>query len=116
VVKILNGISPTMFPDGCCIILRKIDVNTVKEVIKDGFTSAIGHEATAQLLSVLLGTQVPTNRTQIKLDYGEMAIVFTLKSRLPEGKILRTLEEIEQIGYEFYSIIVWNPDWDRLGQ
>jgi hypothetical protein len=62
--------------------------------------SAIGHQSTADLLSVLLNHHVPLNRTEFKQSAGDLALVFKLKQRPPEGKVLDR-DEIEAIGYEF---------------
>lgn len=63
------------------------------------YQSAIGHSATAEILSELLGVPVSVNRIQY-IQGDEVAIVFKLRGRTPEGKIL-TREEVEQIGYDF---------------
>jgi hypothetical protein len=62
--------------------------------------SAVGHESTAQILTKLLGQDIPVNRVQYKQGKGDIAIIFKLNGRSEEGKIL-TAEEIEEIGYEF---------------
>ena len=64
------------------------------------FLSAIGHQATADVLTELLGTPIFVNRIQYTQQEGEVALVFKLKARAPEGVIL-SKEEIEAIGYEF---------------
>jgi hypothetical protein len=66
----------------------------------DGLLSAVGHESTAQILTSLLEVEVPMNRIQFVQEVGQDAIVFKLKGRPPEGRIL-SAEEIEKIGYEF---------------
>jgi hypothetical protein len=77
----------------------KTNVREVKEIIaKKGFISAVGHEATAKLLTELLGVEIPVNRIQVKMTHGDQGIHFSLKQRLPEGKIL-TLDELKQVGY-----------------
>ncbi len=48
----------------------------------------------------LLGVPVPVNRIQYEQTTGDLAVVFKLRGRPPEGKIL-TAEEIEAIGYDF---------------
>lgn len=65
-----------------------------------GVDSAIGHESTAQVMTELLGFDVPVNRQQFQQQPGQLALVFKLKGRPPEGKILSS-DEIEAIGYEF---------------
>ena len=67
------------------------------------FQSAIGHQATADILTALLEVPVPMNRVQYSQEVGEVALIFKLKGRAPEGKIL-TVEEIEEIGYEFGTL------------
>lgn len=61
--------------------------------------SAIGHQATAEVLSELLGVPVPVNRIQIAMERGDQAIVFKLKQRLEEHKVL-TKEEMKDLDYE----------------
>ena len=62
--------------------------------------SAVGHQSTADLLGVLLDLQVPVNRMEVKQSLDDIALVFKLGRRAPEGKILDR-DEIESIGYEF---------------
>jgi hypothetical protein len=71
------------------------DLCHIKETL-----SAIGHQSTAEILTELLEIPVPMNRIQFSQEVGQSAIVFKLKGRPPEGKIL-SREEIETIGYEF---------------
>lgn len=72
-----------------------------KLVNKNDFDSYIGHQATSEILSILLGTEVPMNRQQFKQEVGQKAIIFKLNSRLQEGQVLTTIQEIESIGYTF---------------
>lgn len=72
-----------------------------KLVNENDFDSYIGHQATSEILSILLGTEVPMNRGQFKQEVGQKAIIFKLNSRLQEGQVLTTIQEIESIGYTF---------------
>lgn len=65
--------------------------------------SAIGHSSTAQIMSELLGVDVAENRIQFAQELNQVALVFKLKGRAPEGVILNK-EEIEKIGYEFKTM------------
>ena len=78
----------------------KIDGRDVNSFLEMGFTSAVGHQETADLLTSLLGIPVPMNRVAIKMADGDMAIVFRLKNRLPEGTVLSE-EELSKLDYEF---------------
>ena len=62
--------------------------------------SGIGHAATADLLSALLGFPVAANRIELRQTVDEIALVFKLRGRAPEGKILQR-DELEAIGYDF---------------
>lgn len=72
----------------------------VRRLIAEGFTSAVGHSETAEVLSELLNTPVPVNRIEYIQQAGEMAIIFKLRIRVPAGVIL-SRKELEEIGYEF---------------
>lgn len=81
--------------------LRAIDLEEAKALLEErGYESAIGHEATAQILTDLLGVPVSMNRVQYAQQPGDTALCFKLRGRPPEGKIL-TREEVEGIGYDF---------------
>ena len=62
--------------------------------------SAIGHQPTAEFLSVLLDFQVVTNRIEFKQTLDDIALIFKLKQWLPDRLIL-SREEMEAVGYEF---------------
>jgi len=79
--------------------ISDIDLFHAKEYLRqNGFISAIGHEATAEIMSELLGYQIPMNRIQFHQEVGQIAIVFKLNERPPEGEVLNR-EQVEQIGY-----------------
>ncbi len=62
--------------------------------------SAIGHQSTAELLAMLLGFPVAVNRMEFKHTVDDIALIFKVKGRPPEGKVL-SREELEEMGYEF---------------
>lgn len=77
-----------------------ISVEDARELLAGGFESAVGHVATAEALTKLLGIEVPANRLQIAMETGDKALVFKLKKRLPEGVVINSVEELEEIGYD----------------
>ena len=77
---------------------KSISLDEAIELLKQGFTSAVGHEATANFLTQLTGIQVPVNRVQIQMRQGDKAIVFQVLQRLPEGKVLNE-EELKAVPY-----------------
>ena len=90
-----------------------LSLEEVKQYIKDReIISAIGHEATAQILTELLERNVPVNRIVFEQQPNQVAIVFKLNGRVPEGRIL-TKDEIEEIGYSF-KILIRAPEYYEL--
>lgn len=51
-------------------------------------TSAIGHAASASLLTRLLARPVEVSRVAVQLRSGDSALVLRLLNRLPEGTVL----------------------------
>lgn len=76
-----------------------LTIAQVQEILADGFVSAMGHQGTADLLSTLLGIEVPTNRISIEMQPGDKALVFRLKQRMEEGKVF-SKDEIAQLPFE----------------
>lgn len=62
--------------------------------------SAIGHAATAQLLSRQLGAAVPCRREAIRMQPGDQALVLRLLERLPEGALLDDVQ-LAALPHEF---------------
>ena len=71
-----------------------------KRLLLSGFQSFIGHQVTCDILSQLLGVDIVMNRAQYEQQVGEQALVFRLKKRVAEGQVLKTIAEINAIGYE----------------
>jgi len=74
--------------------VRSLTLEEVKDLLKEGYVSAVGHQATAEVLTLLTGTPIPVNRIAVSLSLGDRLIVFQLRVRLEEGRIL-TAEEVQ---------------------
>ena len=93
---ILSAFSLNMVKDRGWIHLnvRELSPATAREILEEkqrkGFevVSAIGHPATAALITKILGIDVLPNRINVTLEDGDEALVFQVATRLPEGKIL----------------------------
>lgn len=59
-----------------------------RELIRGGFTSVIGHEGAARVLSWLLEAEVPVNRVSISMNANDRALVLRILERLPEAAVL----------------------------
>jgi hypothetical protein len=91
-VYLANALSISMLgqlpQQGLTVKVRPISLEEVRNLLKGGFVSAVGHESTAQVMSTLLGVEVPPNRVAISLSEEDKLIVFQLGVRLQEGQIL----------------------------
>jgi hypothetical protein len=96
-VYILN--SPVLTGYGRWQFDGPLEVAQVRPIVADGFISAVGHAGTAQFLSVLLGVEIPANRTVIAMQPGDRALVLRLHARLPEGAVL-TRDEMAKLPFE----------------
>jgi len=93
------------------ITARQISIDEVKEILeKEYFTSAVGHKATAELLTNVLGIEIPYNRIQIELQPGDKVLAFLLKKRLEEGQVIKTVEELNAIGYTLWLFYIYKRD------
>src|SRR5580698_7383103 len=84
--------------------LSTLTVDEAKALVADGFDSAIGHQATADALTALLGVEVPANRVAYEQQPGQEAVVLKLRGRLPEGQVL-TLDELNAVGYDLFRLV-----------
>jgi len=89
--------------------------NLYKNLYGYDVVSAIGHEATAKLLSELLYYEVPVNRITIELRDRDVALVIKIKQRLEEGKVLNNeeLEAMINAGMIEFGIVEYRSVCDR---
>ncbi len=74
-------------------------VEQAREVLADGFVSAIGHAGAAAFLGRLLHLAVAVHRIRVEMEPGERAVVLRLKRRLDEGLVL-TEEQMRSLPFE----------------
>lgn len=82
-----NAFSLNMIQGNKTLKTRVLDVEDVQYILKERpVISAVGHDTTAGIFSVVLGTHIPSNRTTVKLESTEDIIVGQYKGpRLEEG-------------------------------
>ncbi len=104
-IFLVNAFSPNMLnAEEAQIHIKKIDVEIARALIhQKKIISYIGHPITVQILSILLGIPVEVNRSQLKVEKGEL-IIFILNGRLPEGQVITSTEEINKIGYTLWYV------------
>ena len=77
-----------------------LSITEVKQALAGGYKSAIGHQATADLLSQLLEQPIEANREAIHMAVGDRAVIFRLKQRIAEGVVL-SQQELGALPTEF---------------
>jgi len=85
-----------------------VTLEFVKYFVKDkDVISYIGHEATAALLTQLLGRPITNNRAMYEPRPGETAIIAKLKKRLEKPEDLKDVKESDiefiLVNYEEYA-------------
>lgn len=115
-IILANAFSVQMLPNisdwGTPVTFTRLSLDEAKEILSDGFVSAIGHEDTAQVVSNLLGMDVPSNRISIKLESDEDTLIIAQLTggRLPEGATtIPSGMEIRFIKAEILNLNNWAP-------
>lgn len=90
-------------------VLEDISLEQAQKLVhlyENELDSAIGHKATADVMSELLGVAIIAERKTFVQQAGQQALVFKLenKDRLKEGKVLNKAE-IEELGCSFQLLI-----------
>jgi hypothetical protein len=87
---------------------RRLTLRDARSLVESRpWLSAIGHEATARLISALLGIHCPSERREVRQQVGQQAVVFRLSRRAPLGADFST-SELKALGHEWTLI-------ERLG-
>lgn len=85
--------------------MTTISLEEARQLVRQApLDSAVGHESTAELLTTLLGVQVPVNRQLFAQAIGQRALVCKLNGRPPEGKVL-SREDLDRIGFSFKLLV-----------
>lgn len=85
----VNMILPLLHTDNSVAVrFERIELEAAKTLLNEQpFVSAIGHSSTAQLLSTLLGVDIPENRTAITLTKTDTILIAQITVRPPEGHV-----------------------------
>lgn len=103
-MKKLAILNTTILTADGCFAMWSVKLEKALQMIGPNNTiSYVGHESTSQVLTELLGVEVPVNREEFKQAPGQYALCFKLHGRPQEGVIL-SREDIEKIGYSFKVI------------
>jgi len=90
---------------------KQLSIEEAKKILQnEPFTSAVGHQSTAEALTNIFGVEIKFNRIQIQLKPGDKLISIILKKRLEEGKILKTVEELQEVGYDIWYFEIYENE------
>lgn len=95
---------------GQTTVVERISTCDAGSILFDGFESAIGHDSTANVISVRLGIEVKKARINVVPQDGDTLIIaaFTPPRRLEEGELF-TEQEILLFDLAFCRILWGNP-------
>jgi hypothetical protein len=97
--------SPMMLEGGVAGYVREISLAQAQNILQDEFVSAVGHEVTAEVLSVLLGRKIEYNRINLVLKSEDQLICIIPKFRAEVAREF-TKDEVEAAGYRCFQILV----------
>lgn len=95
--------STTVIPHGADGVWRMttIDPEGAADLAQSTvWTSAVGHESSAQAMAAALGVNVQANRLTVTPEPGDAFLCLRLHSRPPEGVVL-TVAQLEAIGFSW---------------
>ena len=102
-----NSFSLNMLQGDAIVSCKKITLEEFRERMREAeeMVSIIGHQGTAELVTVLTGVRVEANRVNFTLQDDDVLLVAVLRGRLGEGVILDK-SEAEKIGVDFWEVRV----------
>lgn len=99
-IALLNTSIETVRKGPACFVSRTVTREEAIAACLAPFHSHVGHAGTATMMSTLVNTTVPMDRSPLTQKVGEHALVFQLLQRGEEGRIY-SADELAQLGYEF---------------
>jgi len=96
-IYLLN--SPILTSYGRFEFSGPLTIKQAKNILKRGFESAIGHQATADVLNTLLDIPMEVKRQTISMNVGDKAVIFRLLTRIEEGGVL-SQQELLRLPFE----------------
>jgi len=107
---LLNAFSVNMIAEFPAQVgFNEVSIEKARGMLDAGFNSAVGHPATAEVLTSRLGLHVEANRVNVTLKPGNVALVAQVNlPRLAEGQVL-TADEMAATPVRFFRVEVIDP-------
>jgi len=102
---IANAFSLAMLKSDCSISVKEVSLDEAIIFLKNGAQSAIGHQSTAEFVTMVTGVPTVANRIALSLVSGDKLLVLQLLGRLPEGAVL-TQEDLAKVPSKWYLVEV----------
>jgi hypothetical protein len=109
------GVEPSAADRDADLSAGRIPTHIVWSHPPPDVVSAIGHQATAELASALLGLPVSVSGDAVAMVAGDTAVCVKLRGRPPEGAILSRVE-VEAIGYDLVLLSALDPERLSVGR
>lgn len=111
-----NTFSPMMLSRGTKAVVVEATLEEVRGAVETGLISAVSHAGTAEVLSVLLGTEVVFNRVNLVLRDGD-EVWCVIPSFRAEVAREFTRDEIEAAGFRCFRVVIvtQSTDWVDFG-
>lgn len=107
---LLNAFSVNMLESSggerlrAAVTFLEVSLEEARRALTDGFISAVGHPATAQVLTERLGLEVPCDRVNVTLSPGDFALLAQVNlPRLSEGQVL-TSEQLAEAPVRYFLV------------
>ena len=85
--------------------LETVSLEEARQMVKGKITSFVGHQPTNDVLTRLLGVEIPYNRGLFTHQVGQVALVCRLEGgRIPNGVQLSE-SELAKLGFSFKRLI-----------
>ena len=101
---LLNAFSPSMLVEGEALI-KPVNEDWFRGELLKGFTSAVSHAITAEILSKRGGIPVKFNRKSVSLKPYNTALIAVPQVRFQEAREY-TLAEVQNARFNFYVVMV----------
>lgn len=97
--------SPAMLKPGRAALVEESSLEDARELLCDSWTSAVGHDVTAGILTALLGFRVPFARVNLALDHGDQLVCVIPNFRASEAREFSS-DEVEAAGFRCFLVTV----------
>lgn len=99
-----NTFSPQMLAEDSVATVKRINYVKAMDLLADGFTSAVSHQVTADILTNIIGKPVAFNRINIALQNGDQCVAIIPNFRAETAREF-TSDEIGK-NFSFFHILV----------